>query len=183
MPSPGAGMLLYEILTDHGPFEPDNTVQARYRTAEFPEDIEGLLPRFQSLLFSCWNAELGRYIALGKFQRYVYNDLARFALQVTSATVGVATFITIPAVGAIGFSALGPVLGTLAAGWQSSIDAVEAGSLFGFCQSAAMGGAASGLIADTGSASTAIAVAASGLPNASSLRETFIRKFRRGPTA
>ena len=42
----------------------------------------------------------------------------------------------------LGFSAAGPVAGSIAAGWQSSIGIVSAGSLFAFLQSAAMGGAA-----------------------------------------
>lgn len=40
-----------------------------------------------------------------------------------------------------GFAALGPVAGTFATSWQASIGVVKAGSLFAWCQSAAMGGA------------------------------------------
>lgn len=177
------GALLYEIFTSHKPFEGQTfvAVQACYKEAEFPEDLNELPILFQSLLYSCWSAEFGRYIILGKFQRYVQDSPARFALQVVSATVGVAGLITIPVLGAIGFGALGPVGGSLAAGWQASAGAIEAGSLFAFCQSAVMGGAAaSGLIGAAGSASTAIAAAASRLPVSSSLRATFIRRYRRG---
>lgn len=46
--------------------------------------------------------------------------------------------------GAAGFGATGPVVASLAAVWQSSIGAVQAGSLFATLQSAAMGGAAAG---------------------------------------
>jgi hypothetical protein len=180
------GMLLYEIMTGHKPFEADYTVQARYRAAQFPEDVEVLPPPFTSLLYACWSAEFGHYIALGKFQQYVHDNPARFALEVTSATIGVAALITMPVLGAIGFSTLGPVGGSLAAGWQSSIGAVQAGTLFSFCQSAAMGGAAATrVIGGARSMTTVIAAAASRLPGASSdssLRETFVRKFRRGPT-
>ena len=43
---------------------------------------------------------------------------------------------------------MGPVAGSSAAAWQASIGAVEAGSLFAWCQSAAMGGmAVNGIIA------------------------------------
>lgn len=52
--------------------------------------------------------------------------------------------------GAIGFSAAGPVLGSVAAGWQASMGSVAAGSLFAFLQSAAMGGAAMGLFTGVG---------------------------------
>ncbi|KAF8233092.1 hypothetical protein L208DRAFT_1396278 [Tricholoma matsutake] len=125
--------------------------------------------------------QFGRYIALGKFERYVHDNPGRFAFQVTGATIGVAALVTIPLLGAIGFGALGPVEGSLAAGWQASIGVVEAGSLFALCQSAATGGTAAAGLIGTGSISTAIALAASGLPSAASLRETFGRQFRRGP--
>ena len=50
--------------------------------------------------------------------------------------------------GAFGFGALGPVAGSGVAAWQTSMGAVEAGSLFAILQSAAMGGAAvNGIIA------------------------------------
>lgn len=53
--------------------------------------------------------------------------------------------LTGPAIlGAVGFSATGPVAASLAAAWQSSLGAVQAGSLFATLQGAAMGGAASG---------------------------------------
>ena len=45
---------------------------------------------------------------------------------------------------AAGFGATGPVAASLAAVWQSSIGAAQAGSLFATLQSAAMGGAAAG---------------------------------------
>lgn len=51
----------------------------------------------------------------------------------------------------MGFSALGPVAGSFAAGWQAGIGgSVAAGSLFAFLQSAAMGGAAIGLFTGIG---------------------------------
>ncbi|KDQ60063.1 hypothetical protein JAAARDRAFT_205106 [Jaapia argillacea MUCL 33604] len=46
-----------------------------------------------------------------------------------------------PVLGLIGFSAAGPVAGSLAALWQSSIGNVVAGSIFAMCQSIAAGGA------------------------------------------
>lgn len=50
----------------------------------------------------------------------------------------------------MGFSALGPVAGSFAAGWQAGIGYVATGSLFAFLQSAAMGGAAIGLFTGIG---------------------------------
>ena len=56
--------------------------------------------------------------------------------------------MALPVLGAAGFGALGPVAGSSAAAWQASMGAVEAGSLFAWCQGAAMGGAAvNGIIA------------------------------------
>jgi hypothetical protein len=53
-----------------------------------------------------------------------------------------ASVVAVPVLGAAGFAATGPVVGSAAAAWQSSIGLVEAGSLIAWCQSAAMGGAA-----------------------------------------
>lgn len=58
--------------------------------------------------------------------------------------------------GAVGFSAAGPVAGSAAAAWQSSIGAIQAGSLFAWCQSAAMGGSALGWIQAGGIVGTAL---------------------------
>lgn len=52
--------------------------------------------------------------------------------------------------GAVGFSAAGPLAGSTAAAWQSGIGLVQAGSIFAWCQSAAMGGAAVGGIIGAG---------------------------------
>lgn len=63
---------------------------------------------------------------------------------------------------AMGFSAVGPVAGSLAAGWQAGIGSVAAGSLFAFLQSAAMGGAAIGLFAGIGVVGPLVAFAGAG---------------------
>ena len=65
-------------------------------------------------------------------------------------TVVVTAALAVPILGAVGFAAAGPVAGSAAAGWQASIGAVQAGSLFAWCQSAAMGGAAMGGIQAAG---------------------------------
>ncbi|PYH94519.1 hypothetical protein BO71DRAFT_353142 [Aspergillus ellipticus CBS 707.79] len=69
------------------------------------------------------------------------------ALAVGSTGLALATApITGPAVlGAVGFSASGPVAASFAAVWQSSLGVVQAGSLFATLQGAAMGGAAAGI--------------------------------------
>ncbi|RAL04043.1 uncharacterized protein BO80DRAFT_462191 [Aspergillus ibericus CBS 121593] len=68
------------------------------------------------------------------------------ALAVGGTGLALATApLTGPALlGAVGFSATGPVAASLAAAWQSSIGVVQAGSLFSMLQGAAMGGTAAG---------------------------------------
>lgn len=82
--------------------------------------------------------------------------------QITFIIAGItlsALCLATPAIlGAIGFSATGPVVGSVAAGWQASIGSVVAGSLFSFLQSAAMGGAAMGLFTGVGVLGAVIAV-------------------------
>lgn len=66
----------------------------------------------------------------------------RTGIQIVGLTLSAASFFAVPILGAVGFTAAGPAAGSAAAAWQASIRAVEAGSLFAWCQSAAMGGAA-----------------------------------------
>ena len=72
------------------------------------------------------------------------------ALIVLGIIIFALSLATPAILGAIGFSAAGPVLGSVAAGWQASIGSVAAGSLFAFLQSVAMGGAAMGLFTGVG---------------------------------
>ncbi|KAI4121001.1 MAG: hypothetical protein LQ338_006624, partial [Usnochroma carphineum] len=80
--------------------------------------------------------------------------------------------------GAIGFSAIGPVAGSIAAGWQATMGSVAAGSLFAFLQSAAMGGPAMGLFVGIGASGGAIAVAA-GLASLEGVREKVAEDSKR----
>ncbi len=86
----------------------------------------------------------------------------------------------------MGFAAAGPVAGSAAAAWQSSIGLVQAGSVFAWCQSAAMGGAAVGGILATGIAGAGVAVGATIAGSlddvditASDLKEIFLAAWRR----
>lgn len=74
-----------------------------------------------------------------------------------------ASVIALPALGLAGFAATGPVAGTAVTAWQSSIGIAQAGSLFAWCQSAAMGGGAAvnGIIA-CGAVGGGVALAATG---------------------
>ena len=53
---------------------------------------------------------------------------------------------------------MGPVAGSIAAGWQASMGTVAAGSIFAFLQSAAMGGAAMGLFTGVGAVGVLVAL-------------------------
>lgn len=88
---------------------------------------------------------------------YIRKHPFLFALQVFGATTCIAALILVPVLGAIGFSAAGPVAGSAAAAWQASLGIVEAGTLFAWCQSAAMGGAAVSTIVTTGALGGALA--------------------------
>ncbi|EPE27545.1 hypothetical protein GLAREA_04336 [Glarea lozoyensis ATCC 20868] len=61
-------------------------------------------------------------------------------IGVGTATVAIAALAAPAALGVVGFSAIGPVGGSIAAGLQASYGAVPAGSVFALCQSVAMGG-------------------------------------------
>lgn len=52
--------------------------------------------------------------------------------------------------GCLGFSASGPVAGSLAAGWMAATGGVAAGSFYAFFQSLAMGGVAAPVLASIG---------------------------------
>ena len=95
-------------------------------------------------------------------------DISAWIRANPARTAGIVGGITIfalacatPAIlGAVGFSAVGPVAGSAAAAWQASMGSVVAGTLFPFLQSAAMGGAAMGVFTGIGAAGAAVAIAA-----------------------
>lgn len=77
--------------------------------------------------------------------------------------------------------------GSVAAGWQASLGVVQAGSLFAWCQSAAMGGAALNGVAATGIAgggaaalATAGAAVQGGEKEKQEMMNRFQEVFRRG---
>lgn len=96
-------------------------------------------------------------------------------LQIVGTTLSILSFCAVPALGAIGFTAAGPAANSVAAAWQASIGVVKAGSIFAWCQSAAMGGGALGGIQAAGVAGTAL-TRVGDLPE---LVESFRRSFRK----
>ena len=96
-------------------------------------------------------------------------------LQVVGLTMSALSVFTVPILGAVGFTAAGPAAGSAAAAWQASIGAVQSGSLFAWCQSAAMGGAAVSSIQAAGVAGAAF----TRVTHIPALVEKFRRGFRR----
>ncbi len=89
------------------------------------------------------------------------------------------SILTIPILEAIEFTAAGPTAGSAAAAWQASIEAIQSGSLFAWCQSAAMGGAAMGSIQAAGVAGAAL----TRVTDMPALVEKFRRGFRRAKSS
>jgi len=102
-----------------------------------------------------------------------------FTLQAVGVLAMTASVVAVPVLGAAGFAATGPVAGSAAAAWQSSIGLIEAGSLFAWCQSATMGGAALSGVFGFGVAGAGVAGVAT-VPVIPGFAEKFKSVFRRG---
>lgn len=98
----------------------------------------------------------------------------RTGIQVAGLTLSAVSMFAVPVLGYVGFGAAGPAANSIAATWQSSIGVVRAGSLFSWCQSAAMGGTALGGIQIAGVAGAAL-TRVSEIPG---LVETFHEVYR-----
>jgi hypothetical protein len=111
---------------------------------------------------------------------YIKEHPVSFTLQAVGVLAMTASVVAVPVLGAAGFAATGPVAGSAAAAaWQSSIGLVEAGSLFAWCQSAAMSGAALNGIFSFGVAGAGVARVAT-VPVIPGFAEKFKSVFRRG---
>ena len=97
-----------------------------------------------------------------RFRAYARDHPFLLASQVVGGAALTASVAALPVLGLAGFAATGPVAGSAAVAWQSSIGLVQAGSLFAWCQSAAMGGAAVNGIIACGAAGGSLALAATG---------------------
>ena len=109
------------------------------------------------------------------------------ASQILGGAAVTASIAVVPVLGLAGFAGTGPVAASAAAAWQSSIGIVQAGSLFSFCQSAAMGGAAVNGIIACGAAGGSVAMAATGAAVAGGqtgftparMKEMFLKLYRK----
>ena len=123
----------------------------------------------------------------GRFRAYARAHPFLLASQIAGGVAMTASVAVLPVLGLVGFAAAGPVAGSAAAAWQSSIGLVQAGSLFAWCQSAAMGGAAVNGIIACGAAGGGVALAATGgglaggqvAMTPESMKEVFLRMYRK----
>ncbi|KAG4427631.1 hypothetical protein IFR05_016885 [Cadophora sp. M221] len=167
------GSILYELIsggqlfTDIGPDENDEEeIQSSIKKGEFPEKL-WTLPMAIRIL-ACWCPDFAKEMLTahgkGTFSKIVSDYIRRhpvlFGLQVVGGISAIASAIALPILGPVGFTAAGPLAGSAAAAWQSSLSIVQGGSIFAWCQSAAMGGAAVGGILVTGLAGGGVAVGA-----------------------
>lgn len=113
-----------------------------------------------------------------RFRDYAKAHPFLLASQIAGGVVMTASVAALPILGAAGFAAAGPVAGSAAAAWQSSIGLVQAGSLFAWCQSAAMGGAAVNGIVACGAAGGSVALAATGAGLAGGQTELTVEKLK-----
>ncbi|KAH9208332.1 hypothetical protein DL95DRAFT_467840 [Leptodontidium sp. 2 PMI_412] len=146
-------------------------------------------------ILACWCPDSAKEMLTahgkGAFSKIASDYIKRhpilFGLQVVGGISAIASVIALPILGAIGFTAAGPLVGSAAAAWQSSLGIVQGGSIFAWCQSAAMGGAAVGGILVTGLAGGGVAVGATvagaldtedeeEIPD---LKERFLRAWKR----
>lgn len=98
-------------------------------------------------------------------------------IQVAGLTLSAVSTFAVPVLGWVGFTAAGPVAGSAAAAWQSSIGLVRAGSLFSWCQKAAMSGSALGVIKLAGVAGAALTK----VQEIPGMLETFKEVYRTAP--
>ncbi|KAM0308094.1 hypothetical protein ACHAO8_010318 [Botrytis cinerea] len=165
------GSILYEITLGHQLFhEVDESVdngreiQRLIAIGSFPEDLWNL-PITPKILGCLCPGFIEEMLSLRKkgIGNYIKNHPYRFGFQVLGGVVSIASVATVPVLGAVGFSAAGPIAGSTAAAWQSGIGLVEAGSIFAWCQSVAMGGAAVGGIIGAGVGGAGVLAAATSL--------------------
>lgn len=97
-----------------------------------------------------------------RFRTYARDHPYLLASQVLGGVALTVSAAAIPVLGLVGFGAAGPIAGSVVAGYQSSVGVVQAGSLFAFCQSVAMGGTAVNGIIACGAAGGGVALVATG---------------------
>jgi len=164
------GCILYELISGHGlctnlgDKENRNEIQRKYTEGLFPDEVWGLDKAVRIL--ACWCPAFAKQLLerrssfLPKLTNYIKQHPIKFGLQVAGGVASLASLAVSPILSAAGFAATGPTASSVAAGWQASIGLVRAGSLFSWCQSAAMGGAAATGVLATGLTGAGVALSA-----------------------
>jgi len=167
------GGLLYhvlsgtEMMSDLDTSESVEHIQSCFVNGEFPENVWGL--PYAVRILGCWCPGFAQDLLaahgndealISRIAGYIKEHPVLFGLKVAGGIASLASIFALPILGAVGFGVAGPVAGSAAAAWQSGIGLVKAGSIFAWCQSAAMGGAAVNGIVATGLAGAGVAGAA-----------------------
>lgn len=147
------GSLIYTVMAGKPPFADldEELVQHNFEKGVYPEETRDFPLEIAIPILGFWSQEFAEHIA---HQTSISSKIAEHirahpvSSGITTAGIGVLGLACLvnPALGIAGFSALGPTAGSAAAAWQSSIGIVQVGSVFAWCQSAAMGGSAAGTI-------------------------------------
>ncbi|KAI9741615.1 MAG: hypothetical protein M1835_003090 [Candelina submexicana] len=196
----------------------EEEIQSHFLAADIPQDLT-TLPSWPIIL-CCWSLEFAQELqkatstsllpppscpsqtttltllrtgtkkGTSRLLNHVKSHPYLTALQASGLLISATALGAPTLLGAAGFGALGPVANSAAAAWQSSQGIVQAGSLFSWLQSAAMGGAAAGSIATAGLwgggavvGATAFGLVSDGKLGEKETRELVVRYreiFRRG---
>ncbi|KAI1499121.1 hypothetical protein F5X99DRAFT_296597 [Biscogniauxia marginata] len=136
------GSLIYTIMAGKPPFVDfdEDVVQQLFESGVYPDETKMFPLQIVVPILAMWSEEFAQQISQQK-------NNGRSTMLAVGLGVAAAATLVFPVLGIAGFSVLGPTAGSIAAAWQSSIGLVQSGSLFAWCQSVAMGGAAAGQIA------------------------------------
>ncbi|EPS36607.1 hypothetical protein H072_9825 [Dactylellina haptotyla CBS 200.50] len=142
------GCLVYQIFKGEKPWAEFSGLQAQrmYEGGYYPRDAKSL--PYTRIMLSYWSwefvVEMTKRQAAKQKAKKISGIVKNFAIGTAIAGGIVVTgALLVPLIlPAIGFGTAGVTAGTMAAGWQSAIGLVEAGSLFAILQSAGAGGAA-----------------------------------------
>ncbi|KAK6525809.1 hypothetical protein TWF281_010852 [Arthrobotrys megalospora] len=138
------GCLIYQILKAETVWQGflDSQAQTLFERGVYPSDIKELSHWRVILSYWSWEyvAEVNKKLKMKKALGIAKNAaIGGVAIGGTLALTAILSPLILPA---IGFGSAGVGAGSIAAGWQSAIGLVEAGSIFALCQSAGAGGAA-----------------------------------------
>ncbi|RVD89741.1 uncharacterized protein DFL_000734 [Arthrobotrys flagrans] len=138
------GCLIYQILKGETVWQGflGSQAQTLFEKGVYPSDIKELSHRRVILSYWSWEyvAEVNNQLKVKKGLNIAKNiAIGGIVVGGTLALTAILSPLILPV---IGFSSAGVGAGSIAAGWQSAIGIIEAGSLFALCQSAGAGGAA-----------------------------------------